>query len=77
MMLKIQLWLKEIDILKYGENRTPLLKVSQYYSSFCISDQNKCRLDDFFGNIKNSNVSKLLTVNKKKIYTFKMKCINK
>ncbi len=65
MMLKIQLWLKEIDILKYGENRTPLLKVSQYYNYFCISDQNKCRLDDFFGNIKN-NVSKLLTVTMKK-----------
>ncbi len=72
MMLKIQLWLKEIDIWKYGENRTPLLKVSQYYSSFCISDQNKCRLDDFFGNIKNSNVTKLLTVTKKKYTPLKL-----
>ncbi len=51
MMLKIQLWLTEIDILKYGKNRTPLFKVSQYYSSFCISDQINADLmiiSDFF-----------------------------
>ncbi len=54
-MLKIQLWLTKIDILKYGKNRTPLFKVSQYYSYFCISDQINAALmiiSDLFWNHK-------------------------
>ncbi len=50
MMLKMYLWLTEIDILKYGKYRT-LYQVSQYYSYFCISDQINADLmiiSDFF-----------------------------